>query len=575
MRKPKNFRRNDAKEKETITINHIGEINMLSAIEMILNISENSSLDAALMKPLEPFFKYISDLQGLTNIQALLLALMVEESSDGNVVTCSRLARFLDCTNVRIMQFQEDIDDMVKRRFLRRTKRRYGPESMGYVVPEDVITAIKGDTRFVPKSLAAKNGIHFFQLFFDLTHQRKEEEIDTELLIEEFVQLLEANASLRFVKRLEKLNLSDNSKLIVTHLARHLVLSQHEQIPIESMEYLFDDRHMAYNELHSLEEGRHVLIKKGIVEYAGKQEFLDKATYKLSDKAKENLLKGFSLPKHMDAPVMVVKADGIVKKKLFFNDMVGRQIHDLSEMLSVERFAAIQARLKERGRRTGFACLFYGAPGTGKTESVLQIAHATRRDIMQVDMSEIKSKWVGESEQNIKAVFDNYRALCKVCDKTPILLFNEADAILGKRMGQAMRAVDKMNNAIQNIVLQEMETLDGIMIATTNLEQSLDGAFERRFLYKVRFERPDVEQRRKIWLSMMPSLTDDFAFQLATDYDFSGGQIENIVRKCDVESILYGDSAIDADKIHRFCQEETILQNNTARIGFFSSAPST
>ena len=207
-------------------------------------------------------------------------------------------------------------------------------------------------------------------------------------------------------------------------------------------------------------------------------------------------------------------------------------------------------------------------PGTGKTESVLQLAHKTGRDIMQVDMSEIKSKWVGESEQNIKAVFDNYRALCKTCDRTPILLFNEADAILGTRMGQALQAVDKMENTIQNIVLQEMETLDGIMIATTNLEQSLDSAFERRFIYKVRFDRPGVEQRQKIWLSMLPTLNEDLALQLATSYDFSGGQIENIVRKCDVESILYGESSVDAEKIQHFCQEETIHKNSISRIGF-------
>ena len=279
-------------------------------------------------------------------------------------------------------------------------------------------------------------------------------------------------------------------------------------------------------------------------------------------------MKGFSLPKNTETTVSAIKADSIVEKSLFFNDEVGRQIADLSEMLSEEKLTAIQTRLKEHGRRTGFACLFYGAPGTGKTESVLQIAHKTGRDIMQVDMSEIKSKWVGESEQNIKAVFDNYRSLCKASKRTPILLFNEADAILGTRMGQALHSVDKMNNAIQNIVLQEMETLDGIMIATTNLEQSLDSAFERRFLYKVRFERPDIEQRKKIWQWMLPNLNDDTALQLATLYDFSGGQIENIVRKCDVEFILYGESSVDMDKIQRFCQEETILKKKTSHIGF-------
>lgn len=567
MRKYNKSKKSSNCEKEIFTMNDNEKTTMLTSIERILKVVEDSKLLPECMENIKEYLMYISELQGISSSQALLLSLFVEGSSCGDSVTFSNLANFVDCPKVRVMQFQAEIDDLVKRRFLKKVKRKYGNESFGYIVPSDVMTSIVSNCRFVPKSMAAKDGIQFFQMFFDLTHQRKEEEIDTEMLQEEFDKLLEANSNLRYVKNLEKMNLPDNSKLLVTHMARYLVLDQQENISTDSLAYLFDDRHEAYNEIHPLEAGRHILLRKRILEFAGKEEFLNRTSFKLTAKARGKLLKGFSLPKQ-EAPMVTIKANSIVEKTLFFNNEVGRQIEDLSELLDVEKLTAIQTRLKEHGRRTGFACLFYGAPGTGKTESVLQLARKTGRDIMQVDMSEIKSKWVGESEQNIKAVFDNYRSLCKACDKTPILLFNEADAILGMRMGKALRAVDKMENAIQNIVLQEMETLDGIMIATTNLEQSLDSAFERRFIYKVRFDRPDIVQRKKIWLSMLPTLSDDMALQLATLYDFSGGQIENIVRKCDVESILYGESSVDADKIQRFCQEETILKNNISRIGF-------
>ena len=112
---------------------------------------------------------------------------------------------------------------------------------------------------------------------------------------------------------------------------------------------------------------------------------------------------------------------------------------------------------------------------------------------MQVNISQIKSCWVGESEKNIKGLFDNYRELVKKSEVTPILLFNEADAIIGVRKEGAQSAVDKMENSLQNIILQEMETLDGIMIATTNLQENMDKAFERRFLYKIKFDRPTEE----------------------------------------------------------------------------------
>ena len=542
------------------------EKTMLHCIENVLLYAENSELKEENMEIMKGYLDYISDLQDIKPMQALLLSFFVEKSSDGDNVTIASLARNLGCTKVRVMQYQEDINDLVKRKFLMKVKRRYG-ESLGYVVPKSVITAFIENKRFVPKSLTAKDGVQFFQMVHDLTHLRKEEVIDTEMLREEFEQLLEANKDLRYVKAMKRLNLPSNSNLIITSMARHLVLNQSESVSYDSLNYLFDDRHEAYYELNSLENGNHILMKRHLVEYTGKEDFLNRSIYKLTASAREKLLKGYSLPKR-ETNIGSIKAANIVQKNLFFNEKVGRQIEDLSQMLDGERLTAIQTRLKEHGRRTGFACLFYGAPGTGKTESVLQIARSTGRDIMQVDMSEIKSKWVGESEQNIKAVFDNYRTFCKTCDKTPILLFNEADAILGTRMNNALRAVDKMENTIQNIVLQEMETLDGIMIATTNLEQNLDPAFERRFIYKVRFERPDIEQRKNIWLSMLPTLNSDMALQLAASFDFSGGQIENIVRKCDVESILYGETSVDDDKIRRFCQEETIRKSTATHIGF-------
>jgi SpoVK/Ycf46/Vps4 family AAA+-type ATPase len=198
---------------------------------------------------------------------------------------------------------------------------------------------------------------------------------------------------------------------------------------------------------------------------------------------------------------------------------------------------------------------------------VLQLARQTGRDIMQVNVSEIKSKWVGDSEKNIKALFDDYRKKVKDCKLTPILLFNEADAIINRRQEMAERGVDKMENSIQNIILQEMEALDGILIATTNLEQNMDKAFERRFLYKIKFNKPTVEARQHIWQSMIPSLSADAASQLATRYDFSGGQIENIARHHAIDSILHGDEADDLQSLITHCDQER-LEKKVRRIGF-------
>ena len=113
-----------------------------------------------------------------------------------------------------------------------------------------------------------------------------------------------------------------------------------------------------------------------------------------------------------------------------------------------------------------------------------------------------------------------------------------------------------------------MENLDGIMIATTNLEGNMDPAFERRFLYKIHFEKPDARVRTKIWRQMIPELNEQEALALAANYDFSGGQIENIARKNTINSILYGDSDNLLPVLRGYCENERLGAPAQRRIGF-------
>ena len=251
----------------------------------------------------------------------------------------------------------------------------------------------------------------------------------------------------------------------------------------------------------------------------------------------------------------------IQKKSLYFNSAEKTEIQNLTNMLKPTKFSSIQRRLHEQKMRKGFACLFYGGPGTGKTETVLQIARQTGRDIMQVNIAGLRDKFVGETSKNIKSVFNSYRKFCDESDVTPILLLNEADAIITKRAMNSGSYCDKEENAMQNIILQEMEELDGILIATTNLTCNIDEAFERRFLFKIEFHKPEIEVKAKIWSSMMKKLSKKDALELATQFDFSGGQIENIARKRTINYILSGRYA-SLDEIKSYCHSET-FNNNT------------
>ena len=242
----------------------------------------------------------------------------------------------------------------------------------------------------------------------------------------------------------------------------------------------------------------------------------------------------------------------------------------LASLLEPNNFAGVQQRLDEMGMRKGFAVLFTGGAGCGKTAGAYELARRTGRAVFAVDMSQLKSKWIGESEKIVKGVFSLYKEMCRTHELAPILLFNEADAIFSKRMKSPDSSAEQTFNAIQNICLEAIENLDGILIATTNLASNFCAdAFARRFLFKVEFEKPAAETRAKIWKSMLKDVSDEDALTLATRYDFSGGNIENIARKVAVGYVLTGNKA-GLDELVKYCDEEMLSSQKTSRprIGF-------
>lgn len=267
----------------------------------------------------------------------------------------------------------------------------------------------------------------------------------------------------------------------------------------------------------------------------------------------------------------IIDVSSIKEKQLFYNKENQKQIDTLATALEQDKLCEIQNRLKENGLPYGAAVLLYGAPGTGKTETVYQLAKRTGRSIVHVDISETKSAWFGESEKLIKKIFTRYRNACQIqrekVEKIPILLFNEADAILSKRKEDLSGTVSKTENAMQNILLEELENLDGILFATTNLATNLDAAFERRFLFKIKFENPSIEAKKKIWHSKLNWLSEDDLESFAVSYDFSGGQIDNIVRKVTMNLVISG-TLPSADEIRRFCNTEKLCTTPESRIGF-------
>ncbi len=313
----------------------------------------------------------------------------------------------------------------------------------------------------------------------------------------------------------------------------------------------------------------HFLQKQELVEIEKTSSLFGEEVYLvLTDKGKETLLgEDAELYTKEVSDKDLLPWDKITEKALFFPSALAEQLSLLRNSLSQEYYQGLCARLEANKLPKGIAVLLYGEPGTGKTESVMQIARATGRGVMHVDISATKTCWFGESEKLIKKVFTDYRRLCEKSKVKPILLFNEADAVFSKRKDVGSGSVAQTENAIQNIILEEMEKLDGILIATTNLADNLDGAFERRFLFKIRYDKPTIEAKKSIWMNKLPRLSEEDAQTLAANYEFSGGQIDNIARKALMQEVVKGDKPT-LDQLLKMCSEENISKRVCKRIGF-------
>jgi len=180
----------------------------------------------------------------------------------------------------------------------------------------------------------------------------------------------------------------------------------------------------------------------------------------------------------------------------------------------------------QRVSQKGLHALFHGPPGTGKTMAASVIAATLKLELYRIDLSRIMSKYIGETEKNLSAIFREAR------DAGAILFFDEADALFGKRT-EVKDANDRFANVEISYLLQQMESYEGVTILATNLLQNLDDAFTRRIKFIVELPFPEKEERKKLWMGMFPKRTpyeEDVDFQFLSErFPLSGGEIKNVV----------------------------------------------
>jgi hypothetical protein len=445
------------------------------------------------------------------------------------------------------------------------------PSGQGWSMSREAYDAFTKNQSFDPQSIILSSNLDFLERVSQYIDEGMRYDSNG-LIAENITRLMKRNSHLQLVVNLQKMS-CDVDKYFMLVMMVTMGIERDKCVSPNDMERMFPPRTVR-SILQHLRQGSHPFCKNGHIEAYNQDGMTQFNLWVLTQQAWVDMLGSMEeaqilIPSMEDqASQVLTRYTDIVPRQLFFSSTTQEQVDRLMHFLSEKQYANICQALKQRGMPTGFCCLFYGTPGTGKTELVQQLAIATQRDLFQVDLSTLRDKFVGESEKQVKRIFDRYRALVRSCERAPILFFNEADGIFGNRMENTQRSVDKMENAIQNIILQEMESLEGIMICTTNLTTCLDKAFDRRFLFKLQFDKPTNEARKCIWQSMLEGLNDEQATYLANHFDFSGGQIQNISRKQVINAIFSGKEDIDYEQIKIDCQNETISRNNGRRIGF-------
>ena len=538
---------------------------LLWHMEQIVYAAQDCMLKPEFFENNSHHFESVSQILQISNFQVLLLSLIINQF-DSEQIKPDEIASYLSCKKISLLSHSGDFDDLERRKLICCSRK---DNEISYRVPKEVLLSIKQNRKFEPPDLKKSSVQEVFKALNVIFTLRLDGELSYNSMVIELNELIDNNLEFTFCENVRKYKDLDFNYTILLYFCHLFINNNDDSVGFHDLREVVDTMFDLNILTSSFKFKTNTLIANNLVENVFDAGFEDRYFYHLTDKCKAELFSEFNLAvseksKHID----IIEHSSVAVKQLIFNERESEQIATLTSLLMPDSFIPIQNRLAENNFRKGFAALFYGPPGTGKTESVYQIARSTRRDIFMVDISQVKSMWFGDSEKKIKGIFTKYRSLVKKCEVVPILLFNEADAVFGKRRDVDSSSVAQTENSIQNIILQEMEDLDGIMIATTNLSQNLDNAFDRRFLYKIEFDRPSEYAKTEIWKIMMPSICESDAAYLSRQFDFSGGQIENIARKCLVDTILTG-AKPTIEVITEICRSEKLEKGSLRRpIGF-------
>ena len=423
---------------------------ILSTMEFLTSDEQlNYSDDAQQPDPVrEAAITYLQERLNLSRIQVLILTFVLYPSvkySGGRNCDMDDLANLLHVHPLRVLQLNNEFNTLDERGYIVNAKRHDG-WSLSMV--GEAREALTNDMPFDPQILKLENNFDFLSRANRFIKDGRQNDEDG-AIVKNINRLMAQNQQLSVVQNLQNIK-GEAEMWFMLQMMTTLAIEADSYVSSGDLSQMLPDRTVrvilkqikdathpfaqdGYIELRNqagqVQQGEWVLSHEGWLAMLGSQEEVDSIVPKEDEDENINMLTSYKQ---------------LAQRPLYFSGKTEEQVQTLTNLLHEEQLAKVRQALKTHNMPLGFCCLFYGAPGTGKTELVQQLAIATQRDLFQVNIATLRDKYVGESEKQLKRIFDKYRSLVRTQEHAPILFFNEADAIFGNRMENTQRSVDKM-----------------------------------------------------------------------------------------------------------------------------------
>lgn len=524
--------------------------------------------------------KVLCEKLNCTTEEAMFFAIIFKIFYDrSNSVEITDIAHHLECDTIEVLSKNYILKELVKKKLItlipkfRSSSFYSNSDNSNYGIKRKVLDLILAEENLKEEEAEVEDCITLVRKLADILNTYLEKDINFADVLTYVKDLLEENRNIYLVQKIESLGiLMAAERLFLLYLITKAYKGEDSVYLNSSLDDIFWDSRMDSDSVKiDIVRGKSTIEAKKIIEI-DKNFWRNDVEIKITNDGFQYLFGPesdfFILNKERTKNKYEILHTDIQEKPLFYNSEDLSTIDFMHDTLKDEKYQQITSRLKEQNMPQGLAILLHGKPGTGKTETVYQVARVTERNIYKVEVSALKSMWFGESQRKIRQLFKDYYEYAEKQEKTPILLFNEADGVINKRKDSGSSPVAQTENEIQNILLQEMEDFKGILMATTNLIDNIDTAFDRRFLIKLELTVPNAFIRHQIIKHNIRHLNDNDCWILAEDFEFTGGVLQNIIRKSYMHEVLYNEQP-NLDWYINLCKQENLHQKGTkTKVGF-------